>query len=98
MITTQDVDRQRKNDNSPHLPTMTGTGTPTGVTMTTTIDCGTKIRSKIQQHFILYHFHIDLVVVVHSDIVCVAAYLTDVVVIVVVIVVVVVIVHIGISA
>ena len=59
---------------------------------------GQKIWSKIQQHFILYHFHIDLVVVVHRNIVCVAAYLADVVVIVVVIVVVVVIVHIGISA
>ena len=44
------------------------------------------------------HFHTDLVVVIHRDIVCVAAYLADVVVIVVVIVVVVVIVHIGISA
>ena len=39
----------------------------------------------------MYHFHIDLVVVVHRNIVCVAAYLADVVVIVVVIVVVVIV-------
>ena len=56
MITTQDVDRQRKNDNSPHLPTMTGTGTPTGVTMTTTIDCGTKnlVKNSAKFHFACY--------------------------------------------
>ena len=80
---------------------MTGTGTPTGVTMTTTIDCGTK-KNSTKFHFACYvcmkHFHTDLIVVIHRDIVCVAAYLADVVVIVVVIVVVVVIVHIGISA
>ena len=84
---------------------MTGTGTPTGVTITTTIDCEGRdhdhhggLFDQDKEHVnIDQKRNLDLVVVVHCDVVCVASHLTDVVVIVVVIVIVVVVIHIGIS-